>query len=193
MTQPQLGATAPESKSTFVTVLAWVFIIGSAFSTLMSLLQTFIVRSFQGQFQTAFKDTTFSAHTPAGAKFLFGHFELFIVFLFALSVVTLVASIGMLRRRNWARLVFIGVLGFGVLYSVAGLFFQRSMMSGMQLPAAHDAQAQAFQAQWQSTLDAFRVFMVILTLAIAGLLAWIIARLCSRRIREEFRPSAGAA
>jgi nitrate reductase NapE component len=193
MTEPQVEVDAAVPKSTFVTVLAWIFIIGSAFSTFVGLLQSLVFGSMQAQFSSAFQDSTFAGQAPHGFQFFFSHFELFILIMLALSVATLVSSIGLLRRRNWARLAFIGVMVLGVLYFIVGLFFQQSMMSDFQVPAAQNAQAQAFEAQWRHSLHVMQVFMVVLSVAMVGLFGWIIARLSSAPVRAEFASSARAA
>ncbi len=194
MTQPQPSATAAAPKSTFVTVTAWIFIIASAWTVFVSLSQLWIFGSAQGPFEAMFRDTTFTALPPSGAKFLIRHLlQLMTLALLTLSVVTLVSSVGLLRRRNWARLLFITVMTVGVCYLAAFLFRQWWTSPESQSPLAQISQAQATQEQWRSTFHAMRVFVGIQGAAVAGLLAWVIARLCSRRIQAEFKPLGGAA
>src|SRR5713226_3604903 len=117
-------------KSTFVTVVAWVFIVLSGFATFISLMQNLMVRFMPQQaFNEATADTTFARIMPSGPRFMFAHLRLLVLLVLVLCVLMLLSSIGLLRRRNWARLVFIGLLGAGILYNIAGLLLQQSMMS----------------------------------------------------------------
>jgi hypothetical protein len=191
MTQPQPSPTAAVTESTFITVIAWIFIIGGAISVFISISSFFIVGPTQ---EALFRDTAFTALPPGGTKFLIGHtLELIALAMLTLSVVTLVSSVGLLRRRNWARLLLIAMLGIGAVYLIANLFLQPWLESRLPLPSAQNPQDRAFQEQWQSTVHTMRVSRGILSVAVAALLAWVIARLSSRRIRAEFHSTGGAA
>ena len=191
MTQPQPSPTAAVTESTFITVIAWIFIIGGAISVFISISSFFIVGPTQ---EALFRDTAFTALPPGGTKFLIGHtLELIALAMLTLSVVTLVSSVGLLRRRNWARLLLIAMLGIGAVYLIANLFLQPWLESRLPLPSAQNPQDRAFQEQWQSTVHTMRVSKGILSVAVAALLAWVIARLSSRRIRAEFHSTGGAA
>lgn len=69
-------------KSTFVTLVAWIFIVLSGFATLISVLQNIMVAlMFQPEeFQQA------TDNVPAGAKFMFVSFQWFVLLFFVLSV-----------------------------------------------------------------------------------------------------------
>ena len=191
MTQPQPSPTAAVTESTFITVIAWIFIIGGAIAVFISISSFFIVGPTQ---EALFRDTAFTALPPGGTKFLIGHtLELIALAMLTLSVVTLVSSVGLLRRRNWARLLLIAMLGIGAVYLIANLFLQPWLESRLPLPSVQNPQDRAFQEQWQSTVHTMRVSRGILSVAVAALLAWVIARLSSRRIRAEFHSTGGAA
>ena len=124
----QPGIAAPP-RSSFVTVVAWIFIVLSGFSTLIGALQNLMIRSMPfDQLNSALQDST-AAQLPAPARVIFSHFQLFFLVTFLLSLLMLISSIGLLRRHNWARLAFIGLLVLGIIYLLGGLFLQQSFMS----------------------------------------------------------------
>lgn len=92
----------PDMPSTFVTVVAWVFIVFSALGVLMTTAQNVML-----SLMPAFTES-------ADAGFLERHVRILFVIPWALSASMLVASAGLLKRREWARKIFIGLLSLGV-------------------------------------------------------------------------------
>jgi uncharacterized membrane protein len=200
MTAPNTPNPPATPKSTFVTVVAWIFIVLSGLATFISLLQNVMLRFMpRDLFNSAMQDTTFAHVMPPSARFMFAHFQLVVLLFFVLSAMMLLSSIGLLRRRNWARLVFIGLLGLGIVYNIAGLVVQQSMMSSFTPPFPIDSVFGADSTFRQTTqqftqmMAGMRVVTFIFAIGFAALFAWIIARLVSRPIREEFGITAGAA
>ena len=148
---------------------------------------------------SAVHDTTFAQIVPSSTRFMFAHFQSMLLLFLVLCVITLLASIGLLRRRNWARLLFIGLLGLGIVYNIASLVLQQSMMSsfttGFPLDSAFraDSAFQPMSQQFGQMMAGMRVAMTIFAIGFAALFAWIIAKLASRPIREEFGITQSAA
>jgi len=98
---------------------------------------------------------------------------------FALSVATLVASIGLLQRRQWARRAFVAILAIGVLVglgrAVASAFYPA------QLPSSEEGTGPFVLGRiaWIADLG--------LTLTCCVAFAWIALRLGSPRVRDEFK------
>ena len=117
-------------RSEFVTVVAWVFIGLSGFMTLMSVVQYFMFGMMMslGPMQHGMYDV--QAQMPAAA-FVFSHYRLLIGAVVLLSLITLVVSIGLLKRWNWARLVFIGLMALGIIWNVAGTIVQFMVLRAM--------------------------------------------------------------
>jgi hypothetical protein len=166
-----------ESRSTFVTVLAWIFIVGAGFASFVSVTQVIIVSTmFSGE---EFRSTPDDA--PATAEFMLQYFHLFIYGFFALTLFTFVSSIALLKRKNWARLAFIVILAFGILWQVGGLVMQFVIFSDMPTPP---------EGEGGEGLD--RMSNIILwfsfafAIGISGLFAWIIKKLASQKIVAEF-------
>ena len=180
-------ALATPQRSTFVTVLAWIFIVLAGFTTLIALLQNIMVFSmFQApEFSDAMSKAESAPNVPPYFALLTRYvFVVFVLFL-AVSATTLAAAIGLLRRRNWGRIVFIAMMGFGIFWNLAGLALMAVMMWMMPMPplGAHPG-APSFA--W--IMGAMMVFNVLIALGFSALFAWIILKLNSPGIRAEFVP-----
>lgn len=177
-------------RSTFVTVVGWLFVAFSGFGTLIGVLQNLMLHLFFPLAQMR-QDLPADAGLPPMFQFLAAHFAWFFALALANNAAMLVASIGLLRRRNWARLLFIGLLVLGIASSVAGVAVQQAFMSEMMaMPGMHDLPAEAhadMQAQMQGMLIFMRVFGIGLTVAMAAVLGWIAWKLCTPQIVAEFR------
>src|SRR5260370_15291366 len=181
-----LSTTHPAAphRSIFVTVLAWTFIILSCVATLTSGLQNVMMRSMPLKEANVALDSTLVSHVPALARFIFSRSHLIVLARFVVSLLTLIASVGVLHRRNWARVVLIGTLGLGTTYMLGGFLLQQSMMSAIGATLRNTN-----PQQFASMVAAIRVVMAILSLGIAAIFVWILVRLCSASIRAEFSSS----
>lgn len=171
-------------RSTFVTVVAWIFIALSGFSTVISLVQNVLIQTL---FRSAQMQQALHAPppgSPPAAVFLMSHMELFLLAFLLVSAFTLVSSIGLLKRWNWARLCFIGLMLLGIVWQLAGVGWQFAMFSSMQ---------QLFSATAGGAPD-MRPFLLAATilgalfaLGFSVLFGWIAKRLMSAPVAAEFR------
>jgi hypothetical protein len=100
------------------------------------------------------------------------------------SLLTLVSAIGLLRRWNWARLCFIGLMALGIAWQLAGLGLQYTVFSSIQ--SQFPGQAAHGGPDMTPFFLAIGVFSVIFALGLAVLFGWIIKRLLSPAIAAEF-------
>jgi hypothetical protein len=128
-------------------------------------------------------DSGAQALSPA-TRFLVEHLRALLTVLFVASGATLVAAIGLLRRRNWARVTLIAILGLGVAANLAALVIP-SFVS-LSVPGAVPTQSAAFDANVHWMISVLRAFLSFFAIAVSGLFAWLIRRLHSRSIRAEF-------
>ena len=172
-------------RSTFVTVLAWLGIVLAGFATLIGTAQIFIVRTmFRDPAMAAvIHDSLATAPIPELAKALFGHIQYVFLFTFLFAAAALAASIGLLHRRNWARLAFVGLLTLGICWNLFSLVIQQAMMSSMQVPLS---QPGASVPDFATMFRFMRVFMIVIALGLSVLFAWLISRLVSRPVKAEF-------
>jgi hypothetical protein len=186
---PEQAEVAP--RSSFVTVVAWVFIVLSGFGTFITALQNVMIRSMPfEQLDSVLQDSTAASQFPGPTKFLFAHFQTLFMVAFFVSLLMFISSLGLLRRRNWARLVFMGLLVLSIVYMLGGLFIQQSFMSSFDQSfrnaAPSDSAFQAHTDQFRSMFAVMRIFMFVFSIGIAGLFGWIVLKLASPRIRAEF-------
>ncbi len=174
------GAPPP---SNFVNVLAWIFIILGGFATAISIVQNVMIQFMfdRPEMSHALHQARHSDQVPAFAAFMFNHFQLFFLLFLLLSATSLVAAIGLLKRKNWARLLFIALMVLGIAWNLGGLVLHFTMFN--QLP--HMAQGD-MPHDMGRMMGAMKIFTSLVALAFAGLFAWIIRKLTSAPIRAEF-------
>lgn len=181
-------ATAPP-RSTFVNVVGWIFLAFSAFGFLIGVLQNIMLHTVFPQ--DAF--TQIASHPqhpelPAISKWMIRNMALVFAFVPAVGLVQLVAAIGLLRRRNWARLLFIALMVLGIVSTLGGSVFQGVMMIQMH---EEFSVMQAARPGEMPDLGWFMVgmwvFSLVMALAFVALYAWIIKRLLSPAVVAEFR------
>jgi hypothetical protein len=122
---------------------------------------------------------------PAFARLMFAHPRLIFASFLVVSAITLISAIGLLKRKNWARLIFIGVMVFGILWNVASVVLPFYMFSSFQPPMPERTPADfrdSFDLMWK----VMTAFTVLIAVVFAGLFAWIIKRLVSHDIKQEF-------
>lgn len=172
--------------SSFVTALAWVFIVLSAFATLISIAQNVMINAMFSvdPMEAAMHSAKAPQNMPPVAEFMTNHFRIFFGAFLALSVVTLVSSVALLKRKNWARLIFIILMSLGIVWNIGGLFLQQAMFSSM--PSPPTTAPPEFQAQFNSMAQTMIIFSAIMAIGFSALFAWIIKRLTSQKVRKEF-------
>lgn len=179
--------TAP--RSTFVSVVAWIFLAFSGLGVLVGLLQNLMVHTMfpAGVFEQLASMPP-EPGMPAFMPWLFGNFKLFFALALLLSAMHFVAALGLLRRWNWARWLFIGLMAFGIVSSLGGLWLQASMMIGIH---EQFSMLQQSRPEHLPNLGAFfigiGVFSALMALAFSALYAWLIKRLLSPAVAAEFR------
>ena len=173
-------------RSGFVTALAWTFIVLAGFATLLAILQNimialvFPVEEISSAMQQAEKDHP----APWLARFMFGNIRLFFALFLAIPALTLVAAIGLLKRRNWARLLFVGIMGFGILWNLAGLAVPFLVFSS--LTPTPDGAPGEFRDHVEILVKVMIGFGIVIAIAFSVLFGWIIKRLVAAEVRREF-------
>lgn len=174
----------PAERSTFVSVIAWVFIVFSGLATAVTALQNILVH-------TVFKDSEMpglNETAPPLFAFMHEHISLYFLGLFLLSLSMLIASIGLLKRKNWARLASITLLVLAIISQLGGLIVQFAVFSSMRAEFA----AQPESIDMDTILIAILGFNTVLAVGIVVLFAWFIKRLLSAKITAEFSQPAQA-
>jgi hypothetical protein len=181
-----LNAPQIPTKSTFVTVIAWIFIVLSGFSTLIGILQNIMVQIMFSapDMQAAMEASNQTESMPAAAQFMFNNIRWLFLLVLLVSLTMLTSSVGLLKRKNWARVLFITMMALGILWNMASFIFQFVMFSTMSNMPSNTPPD--FQAQFNAFSMAIAVFSGLIVLAISILFGWIIKRLISPEIKQEF-------
>jgi hypothetical protein len=170
-------------RSTFVTVVAWIFIVLAVFSTVIGILQNIMIYTMfpAEEMKDTFTHGPGAEQMPAMFKFMFAHMRVLFLGMLVLMAFTLVASIGLLKRMNWARISFIVLMSLGVAYNVIGVFWSFTISRDMGEFAGPGA-----PPEFQVMQTVVMVFSIIMALAFAVLFGWIIKKLVSKEIKTEF-------
>lgn len=155
-----------QPKSIFVNTLAKIFIVLGIVSISINILTTVIL---------FFEDSPFLLDTLP-----------YLIIGFFICVGILGISIGLLKRKNWARIIFIGGLLLGIVYFI--------ITTGQEI-------YEILHPQPLSTIDimygvllvretlANHLFSIILYVTIIIILGWTIKKLISSNISKEFNQS----
>lgn len=168
--------TAPQS--TFVTVLAWIFIIFASFTVAGLLLQMVMLHAalpmmFKAQGSGNQPDPSLSIAIIRG----------FMIFAFAAACFVLFSAWALLKRRNWARRTFVVLLVLGIAFN-----FLWALAAGIGVIFAPDPAAgtQAFPAEMRKAIAIMNVALIVFALATSVLYGWLIRRLRSAPVKAEF-------
>lgn len=174
------------TRSSFVTVLAWVFIILSGLATLVSLAQNIILNFFVpfDQIQQSVNSVPEGQDMPVMVGFMANHFRWFFGTFFVLSAATFVSSIALLKRKNWARIFFVFLMGFAIVWNIGGLILQQFIYASM--PSLPPTAPPEIQSQFKSIQTVMSIFSYVMALGFSLLFAWVIKRLISPGIKREF-------
>lgn len=162
-------------RSLFVTVTAWVFILIGALACVSALLQHAALAAMPLR------------PLPLVTGFLVGYLPWVVGAGAVLSIALLASAVGLLLRLEWARRAFIGLLVLAIVANLLGLWLQQEVVQAV-IDGALQQQPLPPQAAgvFGGFVTAARVMAVIMTVAGCGVLGWIIGRLRSPLVRQEF-------
>jgi hypothetical protein len=105
---------------------------------------------------------------PAFARFVFAHPRAIFGFFLVISAATLVSAIGLLKRKNWARLIFIAIMVLGITWNLGGLILPFYMFSTF-VPSMPEHTPQDFRDSFEMTWKVMTAFTVLIALVFASL------------------------
>lgn len=182
---PQVPAES-SPKSTLVTVVAWIALAWSALVTLGALggllvLAVTPTATVNAVVTRVTQDSSF-ALLPAPNQFMAHHVYLVALVKVIWWAAVLVASIGVLRRKEWARRAFVAVLGIEIVLVVLGIVVGQSI--GMKLATQLAARSQSGQVP--AGMGSGLALGGLLGVAIVAILVWLLFTFRSARVRAEF-------
>lgn len=166
-------------------MLAAVFIVMSCGAAAVGLLQNVMIYfMFPAD---VIRRATMDPNVPPVAAFLFQYVRVFFLCFFLASLATLAASIGLIRRREWGRKLFIAMMGLSIAWNIAGAVLQVIFLSGMSemMPGASPEVANQFRVMQYGMMG----FGIAFAAVLIALHAWIILRLSRESVRAEFAAS----
>jgi hypothetical protein len=170
-------------RSRFVTATAWVFIVLAGLASASAIVQNAAVASLLPGLQPM----NGAAPLPLLTGFLVGYLPWVVGAGLVISLATLASAVGLLLRLDWARRAFIVLLGVAIVANLLGLWLQQEVVqSVVSSTLATTPLPTEVLGVFGRLVTAARVMAVVMTLGACGLLAWIIGRLMSARVRQEF-------
>lgn len=175
---PQIFSVGARSR--FVTATAWVFIVLAALASVSALLQNAVVASLLSA-------SSGREPLPLLSGLLVGYLPWVVGSGVVMSLATLASAIGLLLRLDWARRSFIGLLVLAIVANLLGLWLQQELLQSVVSSTLGAAPLpQHALGVFGGFVTAARIMAVLMTLLACMLLAWIIGRLMSARVRQEF-------
>jgi len=169
------------ARSLFVTTTAWIFIVLAALTSVSALVQNAAVASLMPGWQGA------AGQMPLLTGLLIGYLPWVVGAGLVMSLATLASAIGLLLRLDWARRTFIGLLVVAIVANLLGLWLQQEVVQSVVSSTLSSAAIpQKAMGVFGGFVTAARVMAVLMTLVGCALLGWIIRRLMSAGVRQEF-------
>lgn len=175
-------------RSSFVTVVAWIYIALTGFGTFILVVQNVLFNTVLpfDQMHEAWTQAQRETGLPPAFGWIFDHIRLFLLVFLVVTVIKLVSAIALLKRRNWARIVFIIIFALGIFWNIAGTVLQQFMVSWMPtIPHVRNA-PKDFELMMTAMMTFIRVISAFFAIAFTVLFAWMIKKLVSPEIVAEF-------
>lgn len=178
----------PVPRSAFVTGIAWSFIVLAGLGIVWALLQNIVFNVLVGthDIETVISDARSAGVMPDMLALVFRHMRSLLLLTLVLSVLTFVASIALLRRRNWARLVFIVMMWLGVAGNFGGLWLQFQLLSGAPMQEMLKSLTAAAGVPMDGLVQSVQMVSALVAIVFAALFAWTAIRLNAQEIKNEF-------
>ena len=171
------------ARSLFVTATAWVFIVLAALASASAVVQNAAVTSLMPGLSLGLE----RGSLPLLTGFLVGYLPWVVGAGLVISCATLASAIGLLLRLDWARRAFIGLLMLAIIANLLGVWLQQEVVhSVVNTTLRSTPLPQGVLNVVGGFVTAACVMAILLTLSACGILAWIIRRLMSFGVRQEF-------
>ena len=171
------------SRSLFVTLTAWVFLALGAAASLSTLLQNAMLASWLAGLQ----GVGAAQPLPLLTSLLVSYLPWVLGAGLAVSLATMACAAGLLMRLDWARRCFIVLLGVAIGTNLLGLWLQYEVVQSLvQATLARSPLPPAAAHVFGNLVTAAQAMAIIMTAVACTLLAWIMRRLMSPTVRQEF-------
>lgn len=171
------------SRSLFVTLTAWLFLVLGALASMSAVLQNAMLASWL----PGLKALGAAQPMPVLTGLVVGYLPWVVGVGLAVSLATTACAAGLLMRLDWARRCFIVLLGAAIAANLLGLWLQHEVvLSVVDATLAHSPLPPAAAHVFGNFVTAAQVMAMAMTGVVCMLLAWIMRRLMSPTVRQEF-------
>jgi hypothetical protein len=171
------------SRSLFVTLTAWLFFALGAMASVSALLQNATLASWL----PGLRGLGAAQPLPLLTGLLIGYLPWVVGTGLVMSLATMVSAVGLHLRLEWARRCFIALLGLAIAANLLGLWLQHEVVqSVVEATLSRSPLPPAAAYVFGSFVTASQMMAVVVTLAGCVVLGWIMRRLMSPAVRQEF-------
>ena len=171
------------SRSLFVTLTAWLFLVLGALAGTSALLQNALWAAGLHDVPGFGPEQSL----PLVSGLLVGYLRWVMAIGLTLSLATMVSAAGLLLRLEWARRGFIGLLGLAIAVNLLGLWLQHEIVQSVFDATLAASPMPAVAAHvFGGFVAASRAMAAFMTLATCAALGWIMRQLMSPGVRQEF-------
>ncbi len=170
-------------RSLFVTLTAWAAIVMAAVACAFGAIQQAALASWLPALDAAVQ----SEPMPLISGMMLSYLPWVTGAGLILAVALLVAAVGLLMRLEWARRAFIGLVVVAIAANLASLWLQHEFVQSLVDATLRDTPLpMGAVGVFGGFATAAKVLSGVVTLGASGLLAWVIRRLMSPKVRQEF-------
>lgn len=170
-------------RSLFVTLTAWAAIVLAAVACAFGAIQQASLASLIPALDAAVQSEPMSLASGALLSYLPWVTGAGLI----LAVALLVAAVGLLMRHEWARRAFIGLVVVAIAANLASLWLQHEFVQSLVDATMRDNPLPTNAAGvFGGFATAAKLLSGVVTLVACALLTWVIRRLMSPKVRQEF-------
>jgi hypothetical protein len=170
------------SRSPFVTLIAWAFILVAAIASASAIVQSAEVDSVLPQWRA-----TGVQMMPTFTSFLLKYLPWLMGASVVVSLALLTCAVGLLMRMEWARRTAIALLVLAIAANLGGLWLQHEVVRALvQSTLQAASMPQAAVGLFGGFATAAQIMAMLVTLACCVGLGWLIRQLNSDVVRQEF-------
>lgn len=172
------------NKSNFIIVLSSISIALGCYAIYICIIQSFMLHhKFLKEQEVYLANQLAEQATIAltSDQLMISKSYFSFLFFFIFSATMVVAAIALLKKMNWARILFIILMFLGIAWIAIEFILQFTYFGSMQEISGENA-----LHNFGVTKQTFQIAFLILAVGISALFGFIIKKLFSQKIRDEF-------